>query len=381
MNKYSFAIPCTAALALLGGCAPQPEQGPEGGQDMARRVTVIEAQATDLHAYIDALGEAAATQEVAIVPQASGRLVAIHAEEGAEVREGDLLYTIEQAPYEAALKQASGQVQALEAQLRLARLEVERSRPLLADQLISSQEFDSYELRVAQLQGQLEAALGVQQQASVNLGYTEIHAPVAGRMGFYEVTAGNVLMAGQSQPLTTLRATSPIYIDFSVPADDFARLRAHQQEQGSLRVRVAALGDHSGQSREGQLKILGNQVNRATGTVELRAVLENKDNFFWPGQSVNVRIFLEALPQTITVPQGVVQLSQQGHFVMVTTMAEQGYPTVEQRPVSVGQLQDNGHIAILGGVEPGERLIESGQIFLFPGMPIDIANGETGNPE
>lgn len=378
---------------LLMACGgPSPEDNAEGPggpeQGPPRLVTTATAEMVDLKRYIDALGETTASATVEVKPQVSARLMGIHFEEGATVSEGELLFTLEKAPFEAEITQARGEIQALEAELDIAEREVGRSEPLVEGQLLSTQAFQSLRSKVAQLRGQIEAARGRLQSAEVRLDYTEIRAPMDSLAGFHQVDIGNLVEPGMPGPMTTLRTLHPIEVDFSVPVDRFAEIRTFLREQGSVSVRVSPL-NRPDTHREARLRALSTAVERATGTVDLRAAMPNEDQLFWPQEAIRARVFLDSLPSTVVVPRDAVQLSQAGPYIMIvsgiasenTDRGPARFGKVEQRPVVTGQRQEGGKIAILDGLSGGEEVVLEGQIFLFPEMRVQIAEPPAGPPQ
>ncbi|MGF1452834.1 MAG: efflux RND transporter periplasmic adaptor subunit [Opitutales bacterium] len=396
--SLAFAACVGPAFFLLAGCGgengDQAEGGGPGGPGgpPTRVVTTATAEVEDLQRYLDALGETNAFRYVEIKPQVTALITEIHFEQGEAVEEGQKLFTLQKGPFEAAVKQARGELMALEAQLDIARREAKRSEALVDDQLLSTQEYQSLLSRVEELRGQIEAARGRLEAAEVELGFTSIVAPVAGLAGFHQVNVGNLVEPRQTTPLTTIRTIDPIYVDFSVPVDRFSELRArHGQTKGQIRVRVTPLNNPDIQ-REARLEVLGTSVERATGTVDLRATMPNEDQAFWPQEPIRARVFLEELPNTVVVPRAAVQLSQEGPFVMLVADieerdTEQGrarFGTTRRQSVTTGQRQEGGRIAILEGLKGGEEVVLEGQIFLQPDSEVKISapgrQGGAGGP-
>lgn len=362
-----------ATLALLtAGCGPEPIQ-PKGPPP--RTVTANPVTTGDVPFYLDTLGRATAFESVDIVSQVSGQIVGLHFEQGAMVQEGDLMATIFQPPYEAAVEQAQGALQEAQAQLAIDELKMERSRPLVPEKLISEQDFQALVAQVESDRGAVQQAEGQLLAAEVNLGYTEIRSPVSGMAGIYQINLGNVVSAGLAETLTTVLQMDPIYVDFIVPESSFEQVRMYfDQHGGKLAVRANYLSDAS-KSRMGEAVILGNAVGSETGTVNLRAVFKNADGFLWPNQPLGIRVILTTLKGALLAPANCVGIGQNGRFVFVIDEAK---GTVEQRTVEVGQRQDDGKIVIKSGVKPGEKLVGEGLDFLRSGMNVIVTDG---NPQ
>jgi multidrug efflux system membrane fusion protein len=338
-------------------------------------VSAATAVAQDAPRYVDALGQTTAYESVNIVSQVEGQIVRMPFDQGSLVKKGDVLAVIYQAPFQANLDQASGQLAADEATLKLAESQVERSKPLLPENLVSQQVYDGYVSLVDQLKGKVQVDIAQQQLAQINLDYTTITAPVDGMVDTYKINVGNVVSVN-NQSITTIERMDPIYVDFVISVSDFPTLRKYfMQNGGALPVHVASLSAPD-QARDGNLTILGNAIAGTTGTASLRATLPNADRLFWPNEPVRVRIFLETIKNAVLVPVPAVQLSQQGPFVFVIVPPKKAGdpPTAEKRMVTTGQAQDDGRVVIASGLQAGEQVVVVGQIFLLPDAPVTVAD-------
>jgi multidrug efflux system membrane fusion protein len=345
-------------------------------------VTAATAVAKDVPLYLDTIGQTTAYESVNIVSQVQGQIVAMPFTQGAMVHKGDVLVKIYQPPFEAAVEKARGQVKADQANLTLAQLQVERSRPLVPENLISQQQFDAYKAQVDALAGQLQSDQGDLATAEINLNYATIVSPVDGMTGVYKINVGNVVNVND-QPITTVERMDPIYADFVVAVTDFPQVAEYyQKHDGKLPVHVESLSDAS-RALDGNLTILGNEVASATGTVTVRTTLANPNQLFWPNQPVRARIILDTLQNAVLVPDEAVQLDQEGRFVFVVVPGKAGAPsTVEQRPVEIGQLQEGGLRVITSGVKAGEVVVVRNQLFLQPEAPvaIEVLDGKSLTP-
>ena len=361
----------TLAL-LLAGCA---RQGPAPAFERPPApVTVAPALAQDVPIYFDEVGRGVAREIVSVQPQVSGRITEIHFEDGANIKKGDLLFTIDPRPFQAQMDAATANIAQSKAALALAKLNFERANKLLTSGVIAQQDFDTskntVDVGLAQV-AQNEAAL---ETAKLNLEYTAIHSPIDGRAGHRLVDVGNIVTANNST-LLSIERLDPIYAEFTVTEGELAEVQA-QSAKGSLRVEVS-IPDDTGKPIIGQLTYLDNTVQTTTGTVLLRATVPNPDRRLWPGQFVKVRLVLKTLPKAVLIPATAPQQSAKGTFVYVV----KGDSTAEARPVDLGQRQGD-RIVVNKGVEPGERVITNGQIAVTPGGKVRVADEDVngGSP-
>jgi membrane fusion protein, multidrug efflux system len=360
----------TAVLALLtlAGC----NRTPPVVAAPPHAVAAATAVAKDVPRYVDALGQATASESVNIVSQVEGQIVQMPFKQGSMVNAGDVLAVIFAPPFQAMVNQADGQLTADQATLVVAEKLVARSKSLLPEKLVSQQQYDADAAVADQLSGKVKVDEAQLDLAKINLDYTTIKAPVSGMVGTFRINVGNVVKA-DDLPITTIETMDPIYVDCVVSVSSFPALRKYfDQNGGHLPVHVASQSDPD-QARDGNLTILGNAIAGLTGTASLRATLPNADRLFWPNEPVRARIFLETVKDAVLVPATAVQLSQQGQFVFVIKPGSAGKPaTTEKRMVQTGQGQDDGTIVITSGLTAGEQVVVAGQIFLLPDMPVEV---------
>lgn len=380
MNAFRFILPRFArrvwtlflagVLAALAGCSKANTAAPVMPP---KAVSVATAITRDVPQYLDADGVTTASQSVNIVSQVEGQIIEMPFQQGAKVKKGDKLAVIFQAPFEAAVKKAEGQVASDTANLKLAQDVLDRNLLLLPEKNVSQQQIDTFTAQVDAAKGQLEVDEALLKTAQINLDYATICAPIDGMVGTYRINVGNVVKVNDV-PITTIQTMDPIYADFVISESDFPALRGRFDENGGkLTVHVASLSDAKAQ-RDGELTILGNAVGGATGTVPLRATLPNQDLLFWPNQPVHVRILLNTISNAVLVPESAVMLSQQGEFVFIVAPSDKagGPPVAQMRIVQTGQTEEDGTKVITSGLKPGEQVVTEGQVFLAPTMPLNI---------
>ena len=322
----------------------------KSAQPPVRPVLVAKVISKDAPIYLDEIGTCAAYETVQVQAQVSGKILARHFQDGAEVKKGDLLFTIDPAPYQAAFDEAK-------AQAALDQVTLKRQWDLRSKGVNAPQDYDT---AVANQEKSKAAA----EAAQVNLDYCYIKSPINGRVGLRNVDIGNVV-GPSSAPLVTIQGLDPIYTDFTVAETDLALVRKYL---GGPNVKVQTWSpDAKIAPRTGDLYFIDNAVQPGAGTVKARAVTPNPDRALWPMEFVRVRFILDTIKGARLVPSQAVQISQSGPFVFVMKPDH----TVDLRPVKPGQPQDGDLTVIESGVEPDETVVVTGQLALAPGTKVD----------
>jgi membrane fusion protein, multidrug efflux system len=373
-------------------------------------VSVTAAVSQDVPTYLDAIGKTVAREVVSIQPQVSGRIIELHFTDGANVKKGDLLFTIDPRPFEAALHQAEANVSrdsALkkQAEANLARditqaqygeLQWKRYHQLVEQGVVSKEQFEQIQTNFDSLKATVEAdraaihsadeAINVDkaavESAKVQLSYCYIRSPIDGRAGQRLVDVGNVVNPGGSSNggsgndgsnskgtggngLLVIERLDPIYADFTISQNSLGDVQ-RQMREGKLKAEVR-LPDSSDDPVIGTLTFLDNAVQDTTGTVNLRATIPNSGHLFWPGRFVNIRLVLNTIQSAVLIPAGAPQMSAKGSFVYVVKEDS----TAEQRPVTLGQRQGD-LVVVESGVQAGERVVTNGQLGVTPGGTVHI---------
>lgn len=352
---------CIGLLLIAAGCGKKNAAPP---QRPPRAVSAAQAQARDVPLYIDEIGNATAYEEVRVQPQVTSEIVGIHFQDGQEIRKGDLLFTIDPRPYQAALDKARAALEQDRAKAAYDQLQVKRYEELSKTKVIAPQEFDSLRSTAQASQAALQADEAAIKAARLNLDFCQIRSAIDGRASKRLVDIGNVVIANTTQ-LLLIQRQDPIYVDFTVPENRLNDVR-HYREKGTLKVEASFAGKPE-LKRQGSFDFLDSGVRESSGTVHVRALLDNKDRLFWPGQFVNVRLLLDTLSNTVLIPTEALQVGQNGPFVFVV----KGDSTVELRPVKPGQRQDT-EVAVLEGLKPGETVVVTGQLSLSPGAAVQV---------
>lgn len=322
-------------------------------------VSVIAAIKQDVPVYLDAVGKTVAREMVSIQPQVSGRITQIHFVDGAYVKKGSPLFTVDPRPYQAQLHSAEANFAETQASLDLAKTDFERVANLVNTKAISKQDYDAKKNAVAVAEAQLKQKKAEIEMAQLNLAYCFITSPIEGRTGQRLVDLGNIVVPN-GPSLLTIQRLDPIYADFTIPENDLTNVQINMRDE-SLNVEVR-LPDDPTRVRQGSLTFLDNSVQDGAGTVKLRATVPNQDHYFWPGRFVNIRVVLSTQSGAILIPAAAPQMSAKGTFVYTVNRDS----TAELRPVTLGQRQGD-LVVITQGLQPGERVVVTGQLGVTPG--------------
>jgi multidrug efflux system membrane fusion protein len=287
--------------------------------------------------------------------------------EGQEVMAGDVLALIDPRSYRAALEQAEGTQQRDQAQLRNAQIDLERYRGLFAQDSIAKQTLDTQEALVSQYQGTLKANQAAVNQAKLNLQFTEVRAPISGRLGLRKIDVGNLISAADTTGLVVITQVQPITVLFSLPEQQLPLIRRQLNSAKPLPV-VALDRNQTLQLAAGELATLDNQIDISTGTLKLKARFANSDNALFPNQFVNVRLLAQTLTQALVIPANAVQRGTQGSFVYVLDSSDK----VHLRNISLGATSGE-LLQVLSGLEAGERVVTEGVDRLREDMQVKVA--------
>ena len=361
MTVRSALLGLALIFAGLAACNKKPEANFERPP---APVTVARAVARDVPVYIDAVGKTVAREVVSVQPQVSGRITQIHFTDGENVKIGDLLFTIDPRPYQAQLDQAEANVAQAEAALSLAKVNFARVEKVSDPRAVSRQDFDARKSAVETAEATLKQNRAAVENARLNLEYCTIRSPINGRAGQRAVDVGNVVSANNGS-LLVIQRLDPIYADFTVTESELSGVQRNMAKQ-ALKVEVR-LPDDGTEPREGKLTFLDNSVQEGSGTVKLRATLNNNDRSFWPGRFVKVRLILQTQRDAVLVPADAPQLSAKGPFVYVVKPDS----SAGLRPVKVGQRQED-LIVIKDGLKADERVVVSGQLGVTPGGKVRV---------
>jgi multidrug efflux system membrane fusion protein len=367
---YTRAIQAVSAAALgtllcAAGCAKQ-QAAPPAAPVVPVRVAAVETKTVPVE--VRAIGHVEAYSTVSIKPQVSGELVAVHFEEGQDVKRGDVLFDIDRRPFEVALQQATANLARDKAQAENARAQEARYTRLLQEGVVSREQAEQFRTSAETAEAQVRADQAAIDQAKLELGYCTIRSPIDGRTGALMVHRGNLVKANDVPILVVINQIRPIYVSFTVPEQYLADIKKYRA-QGQLGVGAEIPG--SGGGREGgAVSFVDNSVDRSTGTILMKATFANQARRLWPGQFVDVTLRLTQRPNAVVVPSPAVLSGQNGQYVFVVTADN----LVEDRKVTVGTSYQSETI-IEQGLRPGETVVIDGQLRLVRGSKVQVKQG------
>jgi multidrug efflux system membrane fusion protein len=354
------------ALALLGAAIGGCSKGggaPGGGKGRPVPVTLASVEQKPMPREVRAVGTIEAYQTVRVLAQVAGEIRTVHFKEGDFVKKDEPLFTIDTRPYRVTLSEARARLTRDQALSKQAKTELDRMEKLVAEGVASQAELDKARSERASLEATVQADRAAVSGAAIDVSYAAIRSPISGRTGSLLVHAGNVVKA-MDKPLVTIRTIRPIYVRFSVPEQALSQVRTHLKA-GGVFVRVRPRGQQAWSAR-GKLTFIENTIDPATGTIDMKAELENTDETFWPGQFVDAAVELEVQDGALVVPEPAVQSGQDGDHVFVVSADNHA----ELRKVRVDR-QIGSEIVLSKGVKAGERVVTDGQIRLAPGSLIE----------
>jgi multidrug efflux system membrane fusion protein len=373
LRRWGGSVALAAALTLAG-CSNEPQvvslPPPE--------VSVSQPIERDVTEYFETTGRTTAVESVEVRARVSGYLVRVDFEEGANVKQGDLLFQIDPRQYEAAVLQAEGELARWEAELRKAEADVARNKRLLPQGAASEKDLEAAIASKETSQAQIKSAKARLENANLDLEYARITAPISGRVSRATVTVGNLIQLSgtTSNVLTTLVSTDPIYVYFDVDERALLAYQENYRQRGAdtrpehvkeLQVPVEiGLATDEAYPYRGVLDFLDNRVDQSTGTILARAVFDNADGRLTPGLFCRVRMPFQQAEDALLVTERAIGTDQGGKYVLVVNDQN----IVEYRPVKLGVLSE-GRRVVTSGISPGERVITNGIQRARPGITVD----------
>jgi multidrug efflux system membrane fusion protein len=320
----------------------------------------------DLPLYLTGLGSVTAFNTVTVKSRVDGQLVRIAFQEGQHVHEGDVLAEVDPRPFEVQLTQAQGQLARDTAQLKDARVTLERYRDLFAQKVVSKQELDDQVAKAEQYEGATEADRGLIDNAKLQLTYSRVTAPISGRVGLRLVDVGNVVHANDQNGLVVITQLQPITVIFTLPEDNLPPIIRKLAAGEQL---TAEAFDRAGRNRiaTGTLSTVDNQIDQSTGTTRLKAIFSNDDDALFPNQFVNVRLLLETRKGVVLVPVPAIQRGPQGTYVYVVKPDN----TVEVRPVTIDATSGD-EASVASGLSANETVVIDGVDKLRAGAAVQV---------
>ncbi|MEL4431117.1 efflux RND transporter periplasmic adaptor subunit [Shewanella mangrovisoli] len=370
--RQTIKLASVISVALwMAACSPQEDKAAQAGAGpQSMEVGVINVAAKPQVIQVELPGRSKAFLEAEVRPQVSGIITKRSFVEGGHVKQGESLYQIDSAPYKAALVSANADLARANASLASAKAKAARYQQLVKTNAISKQDFDEAEAAYKEALASVTVAEAAINTAKINLEYTEVLAPISGRIGKSSVTAGALVTANQSQTLATIQQLDPINVDIAQSSAQLLRLKAKLQ-QGKLQAADNAdvqlvLEDGTVYGHSGKLQFAEVSVDENTGSVILRAEFPNPDGLLLPGMYVRAVLNTGTDPQAILVPQKAISRNAKGQAVAMV-VNDQG--VVEAKIVTTAEVIDN-QWRITAGLEAGDKLIVEGLQKIRPGAPV-----------
>jgi multidrug efflux system membrane fusion protein len=360
-SRPAVLVVALAVAALLTACG-KTKAGPP--VDSAAPVVVAAAMQRDIPLDVKAVGTVEAYSNVQVKSMIAGEITKEGFAEGQDVRRGDLLFVIDQRPYQAALAQAQGNLARDSAQEANARAQGTRYAALFKEGVVSREQYDQITTAADALKQAVEADRAAVETAKVNLTYTTIHSPIDGRTGNLMVHRGNVVKANDISILS-INQVQPIYATFAVPEMYLPEIKKFQ---AGRKLAVTVRVPNEPKPAEGVLTFIDNTVDPATGTIKLKATFSNHDRRLWPGQFADVSMTLTTDKNAVLIPSAAVQTGQNGPYVFVIKADN----TAELRNVTVSRIVGSESV-ITSGVQAGDQVVTDGQVRLTPGKKVALS--------
>ncbi len=376
LGALAAATLAVSACSVGGEAPPASGGGGRGGPGTGAAVVpvttaVVEKKAVPL--TINMIGTAEAYSNVAVHAQITGELTSVNFKEGEDVQKGQVIFTLDRRPLEAALQQAQANLARDTAQLENAKASAARYQDLQKLGIATREQADQSATTAQALQGTVAADTAAIENAKVQLLYATIISPISGRTGALMVHEGNLVRANDATPLVIINQVSPIYVSFGLPEGQLPDLKRYMA-LGTIRLQASAPNETV--ASEGQITFIDNAVDPTTGQIKIKGSFPNADRRLWPGQFANVAVTLKNDPNAVVVATTAVQNGQQGSYVFVVKPDK----TVELRAITV-ERQTADSAVIKEGLKPGETVVTDGQLRLVPGSKVSIKSGPGGAKE
>ena len=373
MNKNRGLTPLAVVLMLTGGLALTGcnDKKTEQGAAKAPEVGVVTLKAAPLNVTTELPGRTSAYRIAEVRPQVSGIILKRNFVEGSEVKAGTSLYQIDPAPYQATYDSAKGDLAKAQASAQIARVTVNRYKPLLGTNYISKQDYDTATSTALQADASVVAAKAAVETARINLAYTKVIAPISGRIGKSSVTEGALVTSSQTDALATVQQLDPIYVDVTQSSNDFLRLKQEladgslKQENGKAKVTLI-LDNGKEYQQPGTLEFSDVTVDETTGSITLRAVFPNAQDFLLPGMFVRARLDEGVNNNALLVPQQGITRNPRGDATAMVVGADN---KVELRTVTTTQAIGDKWV-VTDGLKPGDKIIVTGLQKVKPGVQV-----------
>ncbi|RKP45277.1 efflux RND transporter periplasmic adaptor subunit [Trinickia fusca] len=361
-----IALVAVAGIATFSAIRVNASSPNKAAAQMAPEVdvaTVLNKTVSDWQSYS---GRLEAIDKVDVRPLVSGTIVSVNFKDGALVKKGDVLFVIDPRPYAAEVDRADAQLAAAKARDGYAQTDWQRAQRLVTDNAIAKRDYDEKQNAAREASANVKAAQAALEAANINLGYTKIVAPVAGRVSRAEITVGNVVSAGAgAAPLTTLVSVSPIYASFDVDEQTYLQYIGRSRNGANVPVNLG-LANETGYSRSGTIASVDNRLDTSSGTIRVRARFDNTDGTLVPGLYARVKVGGGDPHASLLIDEAAIGTDQDKKFVLVVDPAGR----VGYREVKLGTSHGNLRV-ISAGLHDGERIVVNGVQRVRPGMTVN----------
>jgi membrane fusion protein, multidrug efflux system len=375
-SRFLLALLATALGLGLSACSTRGQasstEAPAGARApraAAVPVTTAPVEERTVPLQLKVIGSVEPMATVSIRAQVTGVLNTVGFKEGDDVVQGQVLFALDRRPLEATLAQARANLERDLAQEANAETIAQRYADLATQGIASKEQVQTSRTAAAALGATVDADRAAVENATVQLQYATIVAPISGRTGALMVNVGNLVRANDTTPLVVINEVSPIFVSFAVPEARMAELRRYLSK-GAVDVEAEPAGE-TGPASRGRITFLDNALDQTTGTIKVKATFPNEDRRLWPGQFANVTVTLTTEPGAIVVPSAAIQAGPQGQYVFVVKEDQ----TVDMRQVEVLRT-DGADTIIKSGVKTGETVVTDGQLRLTPGALVSVKGAE-----
>lgn len=369
LGRQPLRIAAFSSLVLLAACGNKEPQAPAGGMKVPVSVITVQPTSTELSSELP--GRVEAIKDAQIRARVSGIVEEINFDQGADVKQDQLLFTIDPAPYQAARNQAAAQLKNAQAEAQSAKLLAQRYERLIKENAVSRQEYDNAKSRALQAEAAIAGAQAALERTNIDLGYTKIVSPVSGRIGKSLITEGALVSATSATHMATVQQLDRVYVDVTRSTAELTQLRRAMADgsltsagEGQVKVH-AILEDGSAYDQEGVLLFSGVSVDPSTSQVTLRAIFPNPDEILLPGMYVRVRLEQGVIPNALLVPDQAVQYTTDGTANLYVVREEKA----QSVPVVLGSAS-KGQYVVHKGVQAGDQVIVEGFQKIRPGAPV-----------
>lgn len=351
---------------LLFSCSNKPET-----LEQALPITIGEAVQKDVPIFIETIGNIYSLSVIEVRPQVGGIVLKSYVDQGQYVKAGDPLYLIDPRPYQATLDRANATLIRDQATLEFAQIRLVRYKDLVDKSYFAKVNYEQFTTDAESAKGQVLLDVADVALAELNVEWTTPRAPIDGKISQYNIYPGNLVIANDPNFLTDIRQIDPADVRFTINQKDF--IRVQESMKNNLLKFEVFLPQKIQKPRKGKIYFIDNHIDLTTGTILVKGTVSNADEFFWPGEFVRVRLQLKVQPNATLVPSEAVQIGQDGQFVYIFNPETS---TVTYRPVFTGET--SGSLTVIqNGVDPGEKVVLTGQINLKPNSKVFLASKES----